>query len=127
MGGEEIIFMNLNKVTYNKIAKDWHEDHSNDTWWMEGTDKLLSLLPPKATVLDIGCGAGTKSKYISEKSFDVTGIDFSENMIEIAKRRVPNVNFEVFDIYDLDSYSKSFDCIFAQAVILHIPKNKVME
>lgn len=114
------------KSTYNKIANDWFRDHKEDDWWHEGTAKFTSTLPEGASILDIGCGAGVKSKYLSNKGFKVTGMDFSEKMIEIAKREVPNVDFVVGDIYDLDEYKNKFDAVFAQAVLLHIPKEKVM-
>jgi len=115
------------KSTYNKIADDWYKDHKKDTWWQEGTNKFISLLSKGATVLDIGCGAGVKSKYLSDKGLNVTGMDFSEKLIEIAKREVSGVDFVVGDIYELDSYQNKFDAVFAQAVLLHIPKDKIME
>jgi SAM-dependent methyltransferase len=115
------------KSTYNRIAEDWYKDHNKDTWWQEGTNKFVSVLAQGASVLDIGCGAGVKSKYLSENGLKVVGMDFSEKLIEIAKREVPNINFIVGDIYELDSYQSKFDAVFAQAVLLHIPKGKVME
>ena len=60
--------MNL-KETYNKIAEQWRRDHQSDDWWVLGTDKFISLLPNGATVLDVGCGAGTKSKHFSVKDY----------------------------------------------------------
>lgn len=115
------------KATYNKIAEDWFKDHTKDTWWQEGTEKFLSALPQGATVLDVGCGAGVKSRYISEKGFKVTGIDFSEKMIEIARRESPDIPFAIVDVYELETYSNTFDGVFAQAVLLHIPKNRIRE
>lgn len=115
------------KSTYNKIAEDWVKDHNKDDWWQGGTDTFLSYLPKGASILDVGCGGGIKSKYIANKGYKVTGIDFSEKMIEIAKRELPDLYFDVVDVYELDKYSKTFDGIFAQAVLLHIPKAKVMD
>ncbi|MSU45405.1 MAG: class I SAM-dependent methyltransferase [Candidatus Zambryskibacteria bacterium] len=115
------------KSTYNKIANDWFRDHQDDNWWLEGTTKFLSLLPKDATILDIGCGGGLKSKYLFDKGFKVTGMDFSEGMIDIAKREFPEIDFLVGDIYELDSYQKKFDAVFAQAVLLHIPKDRINE
>src|SRR3989344_5666981 len=115
------------KSTYNNIAEDWVKDHLRDTWWQEGTDAFLSFLPPQSAVLDVGCGGGIKSKYIADKGFQVTGIDFSEKMIEIAKREFPQTDFEVVDIYHLDQYQKMFDAVFAQAVLLHVPKFQALE
>lgn len=115
------------KSTYNKIAEDWFRDHHNDTWWQEGTEKFLNKLNPGASILDVGCGAGVKSRYIANKGFKVTGIDFSEKMIEIAKRESPSISFDVVDIYEIDKYQKTFDGVFAQAVLLHIPKEKIRD
>lgn len=115
------------KKTYNKIAEDWFKDHTSDTWWQEGTEEFLKQLPEGASILDVGCGAGVKSRYLAEKGFAVQGIDFSEKMIDIAKRESPEIPFEVFDIYEIDAYPKTFDGIFAQAVLLHIPKKDIRD
>ena len=81
------------KSTYNHIAEDWHKDHKEDTWWVEGTDKFVSFLKYNSLVLDVGCGAGVKSNYLINKGLKIVGLDFSEKMIEIAKREVPKVGF----------------------------------
>lgn len=113
------------KQTYNLITEDWHKDHLKDVWWIEGTDKFISFLKPGDAVLDVGCGTGVKSKYLIERGVEVVGIDFSEKMIEIAKRDVPQAKFYVMDLYDIGQLKKSFDGVFAQAVLLHVPKSKI--
>jgi len=115
------------KDTYNKIASDWFKDHNSDTWWVDGTNHLVSLLPPGASILDIGCGAGHKMFYLLNRGFNVMGADFSEEMIKIAKREVLGAEFKILDLYNIDSIEKTFDCIFAQAVFLHIPKKDIAE
>lgn len=110
------------KDTYNKIANDWHKDHQTDDWWIDVADNFLSFLKPGSHILDAGCGGGTKVKYLMQKGFKVTGIDFAEKMIEIAKKEVPQANFETLDIQNIDKLKDQFDGIFAQAVLLHIAK-----
>ncbi|MDP3727453.1 MAG: class I SAM-dependent methyltransferase [bacterium] len=114
-----------NREAYNRIAEDWHRNHRDDTWWVEGTDKFISLLPAGASVLDAGCGGGTKAKYLSEHGIAVTGIDFAENLIAIARAEVPEAKFAVMDMYDLSGLAAEFDGVFAQAVLLHVPKREV--
>ncbi len=118
--------MNL-RETYNRIAEDWFRDHTDDTWWISGTDHFLSILPKNSNVLDVGCGAGIKTRYISDRGFGVSGMDFSEKMIDIARRENPEIDFKVGDVYELDKVSGNFDGVFAQAVLLHIPKARAME
>jgi 2-polyprenyl-3-methyl-5-hydroxy-6-metoxy-1,4-benzoquinol methylase len=112
------------QATYDKIAEDWFKDHKKDWWWIDVATKLAGLLPPGASILDVGCGPGFKSSYFAEKGFKVTGFDFSEEFIKIARREFPAVDFRVLDIYDLDTLKETFDCVFAQAVLLHIPREK---
>lgn len=111
------------KKTYNKIAEDWHKDHQQDDWWIEGTNKFISLLGKNKKVLDVGCGAGFKSKYLVNHHLGVHGIDISDKMIELAKGEVPSAKFQVMDMEKIELQEK-FDGIFAQACLLHIPKKK---
>lgn len=115
------------KNTYDKISEDWVKDHNIDTWWIEGTDHFISLLPKGSTILDVGCGGGIKSKYISDKGYKVLGIDFSEKMIEIAKRHYPGIDFLVMDMYELNKIDNKYDAVFAQASLLHIKKSGAHE
>jgi len=116
--------MNL-RETYDKIAQDWHQDHAADDWWISGAEKFAMLLPRGAVILDAGCAGGTKSKFFSSKGFRVLGIDFAPNFIEIAKKEVPEVEFQVLDIRDIASLPQEFDGIFLQAVLLHFPKKEI--
>ena len=68
-----------------------------------------------------------RQKYLMQKGLNVVGIDFSEKMIEIAKREFPNGEFLVKDMSDADTLGYMFDAIFMQAVLLHIPKVNAKE
>lgn len=52
-------------------------------------------------LLDIACGTGGQALYLS-KYFDVTGVDLSEGMIEIARKKVPEAVFAAGDMRALD-------------------------
>jgi len=110
------------RATYDRIAEDWHNDHRDDDWWAGGTDAFTPLIKPGGLVLDVGCGGGRKSRYLIEQGFRVVGIDFSEKMIEIAKREVPSGEFHALDLRDAKTLGRMFYGIFMQAVLLHIPR-----
>lgn len=113
------------RETYNKIAEEWHRSHQADDWWVKGTDTFIAFLKPKDLVLDAGCAASTKSAYLIKKGLRVMGIDFSNKLIEIAKCEVPQGEFQVLDMREVQSMPQKFDGIFAQASLLHIPKKEV--
>ena len=59
---------------------------------------LLKQLPRHAKVVDVGCGTGKPAcEMLAEAGHDVTGIDITPKMIEIARRQVPKAKFEVAD------------------------------
>lgn len=79
------------------------------------------------SLIDCGCGPGTIT--IDLAGFvtpgHVVGVDFEENQINIAKknaleRRVPNVQFEVGDIYKLPFPDNTFDAAFAHTIFQHL-------
>ncbi len=108
--------------TYDRIAADWARDHEGDTWWRDGTARFASLLPPGARVLDAGCGSGQKARFFQDLGMHVLGIDFSEKLLDIARRTATGSEFRLLDLRDIGTLPEAFDGVFAQASLLHIPK-----
>jgi len=73
---------------YDKIANNYNEFEQNAiTLWRLGYPVVTDLLGDITgkSVLDYGCGTGTFSRFLQSKGASVTGLDVSENMIEVAK------------------------------------------
>ena len=51
----------------------------------------------KAKLLDIGFGTGVLTKKLYDDGYEIYGIDFSEKMIEIAKKKMPLANLIQYD------------------------------
>ncbi len=72
-------------------------------------------------VLDLGCGYGAYADYFQSIGADVTGIDGSGKMIEIARERYPAINFSVMDITAPLSFENDrFDVVFSNQVFMDI-------
>jgi 2-polyprenyl-3-methyl-5-hydroxy-6-metoxy-1,4-benzoquinol methylase len=57
-------------------------------------NELAHLLPSRAHVLDIGCGAGVPvARDLIARGFKVTGVDASARQIERARCNVPQAHF----------------------------------
>jgi ubiquinone/menaquinone biosynthesis C-methylase UbiE len=95
-------------LTYDEIAEEWAKNRP-DEWMQNGLDAFIACLNPGSTVLDIGCGSGDHAKYIQDKGMKVTGIDFSNEMIHIARLVSPDSLFQVLDATDLAQLD-SVDC-----------------
>jgi SAM-dependent methyltransferase len=61
-------------------------------------DKLvLEHLPKNARILDLCCGTGQLAQALSERGYQVTGLDGSREMIRIARENAPGGEFVVRD------------------------------
>lgn len=56
---------------------------------------VVSLLPPGASVVEVGCGSGVLACELTDAGFEVHGFDASPAMIELARETAPEARFEV--------------------------------
>lgn len=108
---------------YDAIAKKYYELYKDDKSNLVYFDEFLSTCEKR--ILDLGCGMGHYSKYMKSKGFEVVGIDFSKQMIKIAKKTCPKTKFYVADICDLKVLKKNFDGVVLAYVLQHLSKNEV--
>lgn len=85
-------------------------------------EKFVKLLPKNARVLDAGCGPGRDCEYFTKLGFSVTGVDLSENLLSIARKRVPGAIFKNQDLRKLRFQREFFDGIWACASLLHLKR-----
>ena len=90
---------------------------------------LLSAVPPPAAhpVVDLGCGPGNSTEVLAERfaSATVTGVDSSADMIEAARKRLPQVRFELAGIETWDEPGP-FGVILANAVLHWVPDHAAL-
>ena len=77
----------------------------------------------------MGCGNGSLSNFLTQKGYDVVGVEESKSGIEIAIKNFPNCQFIQGSIYDLPYHKlgEKFDIIISIEVIEHLfyPKELV--
>ena len=74
-----------------------------------------------SNVLEIGCGTGIFTKRIVERTqANITAIDISPALLQIAEKKVPEVSFKVENAMDLSFEDESFDCVYGNSTIHHL-------
>jgi len=107
---------------YSQNASEYFENtvgiDLKDDW-----ERFVELLPEGGSVLDLGCGSGRDSEYFISHGFDVTAMDASEEMCDLASihigQDVLKLTFDEIDFNDV------FDGIWACASLLHVPAIKM--
>jgi len=107
------------KEDYNRIAEEFSSRRSRV--WEEVRFLFDDYVEPGDKVLDLGCGNGRFFEVLKDKRVDYIGVDFSEKLIEIAKKRFPEAKFLVADALNLPFPNNFFDKVYAIAVLHHIP------
>lgn len=84
--------------------------------------KLIKLNNPE--ILEIGCGPGNITKYLLSKraDFNITSIDVAPNMIELAKKNNPTVQFKLMDCRNINSITKKYDALLCGFCIPYLSK-----
>jgi ubiquinone/menaquinone biosynthesis C-methylase UbiE len=112
------------KAGYNRIASQYLAERTRDSEDIHLLDDLIARLPDRAKVLDAGCGAGIPVAQILSDRFELTGVDFSEAQIDLARRHVPGAQFVCQDMTKLDFPEATFDAIVSYYAIIHIPREQ---
>lgn len=122
--GEDYI-KELLKRPYNDINKNRFRNPIRITRDLGNIIQLFKL-PAGSKILDMGCGSGWTTVFLSKIGYNLTGVDFSEEMIEVARIRVEQNNssakFLVGDFENFNSIEKFDGVLFFDC--LHHAENK---
>ena len=96
-------------------------------YWAEMTlqaaDPLLggTNVTKGSRVLDVATGPGNIARAAVERGAEVTGVDFSETVLELARRACPDATFKQADAEALPFPDAGFDAVVVNFGILHFP------
>ena len=109
---------------YDAIGNDFAVEARKDPagLWKRYIRYLTDGFPGCSEVLDLGCGSGDPGTKMLSVYFNVTGVDISPGQIARARANVPDANFVLADITDVEFPSESFDAVTAFYSIIHIPR-----
>ena len=106
---------------YGNISQDYKakvKSHDLDHRYIE---KFLSLFSSKQKILDIGAGTGAISNEMQDNhQLDVTAIDLSREMVDLAKKNYPDLKIIRMDLRRLEFPDNSFDGAFANYSLIHV-------
>ena len=86
----------FNSPFYNQLYKE--RDYSEATYFMNNLISKLQI-DKNSSILDLACGRGRYSLYLSKTGYKVTGIDISkENISEAKKNESDKLNYVLHDM-----------------------------
>lgn len=92
------------------------------------TKYLSKIYSTKLKVLEIGCGGGRIIDYLISKGIkpeNITGLDVTPELLSIARKKLPRVNFVKTNVLDATFTPNSFDLIVSNMVFHHLNGNEL--
>lgn len=130
----------LSQIDRELVNNSYYD--SQDCHWMDPTGPLALLkvegklknewvlklcaeqAPPKAEILDVGCGGGFLANELAQADYQVTGVDLSEPSLEQARTLdlTKSVRYLKADAYALPFSTASFDVVTCLDFLEHVSK-----
>jgi ubiquinone/menaquinone biosynthesis C-methylase UbiE len=90
------------ETLFNDLAAGYEVAFANNPTLRTFVHRIVTVLPPKSQLLDIGCGTGKPvAEILAGAGHDVHGIDISAAMVKIAQSQVPGT----YEVADMKTFS----------------------
>jgi len=121
------------------LKKNWKDDYAkpsdslklleNILVHSEFIEQILKESPQR--ILEVGCGSGTISIFLSHLGHNVTAIDQDPQIIEAAKITCKNLNgdvsFNIANAFKLPFKNHYFDISFSQGLLEHFSDSDIIK
>lgn len=112
-------------TTFDSLVNEYDAGrigYANDVY-----NTLVSFgLSPKAAILDAGCGTGLASGPLIENGYDVTGLDPSQPMLDVAKDHYPQATWVRGPAENMPFGDAAFNAVICAQAFHHFEKTAAM-
>jgi len=112
------------RAVYETEASQYDAGRSRKMFEARWLARFTACLPQAGHVLDLGCGAGEPiARWFLAEEFHVTGVDFADAMLDLARARWPNGDWRKADMRSLE-LPERFDGIIAWNSFFHLTRDE---
>jgi ubiquinone/menaquinone biosynthesis C-methylase UbiE len=109
------------RTSYDVVAAEYADRISNELTGKPLDRALLDEVAARTSglVCDLGCGPGHVADYLRGRGASILGVDLSPGMIEEARQRYPDIQFDVADMRCLPYDDHTFAAVVAMYSLIH--------
>ena len=110
---------------FDVLSSDYEAAFGGNAETVKNVQRLIKTLPPRAKVLEVGCGTGRPvCQLLVAAGFEVHGIDISPGMIELARRNVLGATFTTTDMAEYTP-PMAFDAVLSMFSLFELQYSTV--
>lgn len=131
----------INNEIYHDYGDRWYTAQNDPIALLRAESKIKNKwilerlhehnILPDANILDVGCGAGFLTNFMAENGFNVSGIDLSQESLNVAHKHdtTKKVRYKLANAYELPYPDQSFDIITSLDFLEHVdsPQSVIKE
>jgi len=111
---------------FDEFAEEYAQRFMNLNAYSDSIERFCGWIgndQPK--ILELGCGPGNVTRLLKLRFPDsqITAIDLAPQMIEIARKQLPDVDFVVMDVRDISIIPVKFDAILCSFCLPFLSKD----
>lgn len=97
--------------------------------WSRRVEMLTRQISAGSKVLEIGCGTGFFTKELAKTHADITAIDISPDLLDVAQSEIKskNVTFLLQNAYQTKFANETFDSVLGSSVLHHLDIDKALK
>lgn len=104
-----------------EFIEHYKKGRCNEVRGMMGQE--IGGIPRGIHILDVGCGIGNSLFALYANGFrDIYGLDIERQLVEYARKNIPNANLVVADAEHIPFSSRTFDCVVCYDLLEHVLK-----
>ena len=115
------------RSSYDRVADNYVAmgmgDLSGTPWLRSALTAFAEAVRDLGPVLDVGCGPGTVTAFLSDRGVDASGVDLSPRMVEHARRLHPGLRFEVASATRLELDETSLGGVLGWWSLFNLPRD----
>jgi ubiquinone/menaquinone biosynthesis C-methylase UbiE len=117
------------KDIFSNYSEQYNEKFGAAEQYKKTLEKFAYYCDGNKSVLDLGCGPGNLSKFLKRYNpkLKITGLDFSKEMLEIARNELKEDDFICADLRSLPDLQKKYDIIICAFAIPYLTQNEVFD
>jgi len=118
----------INNAIYEDYGDRWYTAYDDPIALLRAENEakfpwILDRIAKKGTLLDVGCGAGFLTNRMAKEGFQVTGVDLSQESLNVAERydKTKTAKYIKADACHLPFADESFDVVTTLDFLEHVP------